>query len=452
MDLVGLILCVLVVFGSYAWGPNGTLSIQIILQLFLGTAALALAGPVIVIPIFCLPFLVLRAAQESFHLNEWWRVSRATFYLALTVFIGSILAIVSPRIFQGEFLVVPLISGDESRIIPVGPVSGNITQTGYAIGNLLAFWAGRVLLLRNGGIDAYQRSMIHLSLLVSLTGFLSIFEFYTKIPSLLEVFRTAYLTHHQSFSGMPRIAGTYPETSVFSSVALGLFAFCSQLWLHQIQVQATRPATISLLLLLLLSTSGTAYAGLGLYSVFFLFSITQHIKRFRIPPLVTWLLVCALFTSCVVAVLIVFENSIVTIVLDFFDEAVFGKMSSSSGVVRGNWNYYGMKSFLNTYGLGIGFGSIRTSSLAVTVLSNLGILGTASYLLFLREVLRSPSSWQPPPMAALIDASRHGLLASLCAAVISATTFSLSVNVYLFAAMASLYNQRITSSISLKQT
>jgi len=58
------------------------------------------------------------------------------------------------------------------------------------------------------------------------------------------------------------------------------------------------------------------------------------------------------------------------------DTTVFRKLESSSASTRIYWNYKSLLAFWDTWGLGIGMGSSRSSSLIVSIISQFGVIGT----------------------------------------------------------------------------
>jgi hypothetical protein len=197
-------------------------------------------------------------------------------------------------------------------------------------------------------------------------------------------------------------------------------------------------AAALLFLFLALSTSGTAYAGMALYGLILSYSILRRAARGQSVSRLGIVLSLSMFVLALVGTVLMFESSLLSRLIDFFDVAVVGKLDSDSGEERGAWNAHGLENFLDSYGLGLGFGTMRTSSFAVTLLANVGIVGTVTYGLFLWHVLRSKSARPYEAESNLIRASRHAVLGSLCASCVSATVFDLGVGFYLFAAAASL--------------
>jgi hypothetical protein len=119
------------------------------------------------------------------------------------------------------------------------------------------------------------------------------------------------------------------------------------------------------------------------------------------------------------------------------DQLIFDKMDSQSGIERSFWNLTAWNSFLDSYGLGIGFGSTRASSFLLVLLSNTGLAGTILYFLFILKATRIP-----PDEAAgkqelyIVRACREGVVANLIGALLSSTVFDLGFTIYLIAGVS----------------
>jgi hypothetical protein len=71
------------------------------------------------------------------------------------------------------------------------------------------------------------------------------------------------------------------------------------------------------------------------------------------------------------------------------------KPASDSGQQRLFWAMQGLKGFVDSYGLGIGPGSFRSSSMIMAIIGSMGIIGILSFLLYLKAVFQPlrKSSW-----------------------------------------------------------
>jgi hypothetical protein len=411
--------------------------------LFGGTAALlfpALGGATVTPAMLYLPFTMLHAWRERDR-DRWLRqVSKAGFWLALLALWGVVGAYYLPRFFSGhvEILTIDRSALDDGAVIyPLRPVSGNITQTGYAIAGACAFFALRALLVKPGRLDRFRDAVLVLGSLNCVAALIGLAEYHLGLASVLDSVRTAGygINHAYESGGLLRIQGTFPETSAFSAFTLPLFAFSFSLWLSGVRPAYSAAVALTSLALLLMSTSGTAYAGLGAYfaclALGLLWRAYAHGKVPRLPALAVGTCLALLL----VGLAFTFELDVSKRVSAFFEETVVGKLDSVSGVERGSWNRQAWSNFIDTYGVGVGLGSARASSFPLVLLSNVGLVGTLLFLTFLDQVLwvSRKTALGPVPRAA-----REAVLAALITASISATVFDLGVAFFAFAAASTV--------------
>jgi hypothetical protein len=79
------------------------------------------------------------------------------------------------------------------------------------------------------------------------------------------------------------------------------------------------------------------------------------------------------------ATAVAIKPDLISPIVDTFDASITNKLGSASGVERTSWNMVGLRAFFETFGLGAGIGSVRTSSFLVGVLANLGISRACSW-------------------------------------------------------------------------
>ncbi|MDB4973077.1 MAG: O-antigen ligase like rane protein [Myxococcaceae bacterium] len=442
-SVFALLVCIPGFFSSRA----GALQWQTIFCLFGGAAAIllpALGGAVITPSVLFLPFTLYRAFGEARGTASTRNVSPAGFWLAAAVLWGVLGALLFPRLLSGmlEILTIDRTGVEEGAILfPIRPVSGNITQSAYAIGNVATFFGMRALLSKPGRPHAYASAVLILATLNCLSAIMNLAEHYAGFPAILDLVRTAYATYSTYESGgLVRIHGTFPETSAFSAFTLPLFAFTCTLWLDDVMPWWTGPLAALSLLFLVISTSGTAYVALGSYLPILLWSVGRRALSRREARRTGGLVVLLLVLLALVTATIVFDLPIVQKVAEAFDSMVLQKADSESGLERAQWNRQAWYNFLDSYGLGVGLGTARASSFALVLLSNLGAVGTLCYLMFLGRVLglgRAGREHEEP--STLMRASRHAVLASLIPACVSSTVFDLGIAFYSFAAAATVH-------------
>jgi hypothetical protein len=429
-------------YASYRWSVYGLA----VFSLFACASALVLPGGIGILPAnLFLVFFVLRAFNLGGGRTLTQAVSIGTpgFWLLCTCAWAIFGAIVLPRALAGSTLVYTIdrnaIDPDLSELLqPLGPVSGNLSQTVYCIGDVVVYCSMSVFLKYRGAYRTFANAILLLAALNVLAGLIDLASHAVGID-VLSVVKTAQFADFSGdeLDGMLRISGTFSETSAFAFFTIQLFAFCLNLWLLGFRPRLAGALAVATGLLLLISTSGSAYVGLGLYLVVLLFSRPGRIVRAGIARKrrMWFIVVCLGVLGAFYIVL--FLPGVAKVLGDFFDSAVLSKLDSGSGIERTGLNAQAMTNFLDTYGIGVGLGSVRVSSFAVVLIACLGVVGTVFYALFIVKSLQTPVPARSPfTESAVCYAARHGMIAALIVASISASVFELGVVFYMFAAAA----------------
>ncbi len=138
---------------------------------------------------------------------------------------------------------------------------------------------------------------------------------------------------------------------------------------------------------LLISTSSTAYLGLGAYGVvsvlriiFFPFGIGAK----KIAILLCFA-IAAVFVGLVAAAAL---PDLASNFLKVLADMTLRKAQSESGLQRSFWAAQGFEAFRASYGLGIGAGSFRSSSLFTAIMGSLGVVGLVSFFLYVLVVFK----------------------------------------------------------------
>jgi len=131
--------------------------------------------------------------------------------------------------------------------------------------------------------------------------------------------------------------------------------------------------------LLALSTSGTGYVGFaGLLLCLILLALAWRMRGRILFDHVAWLGV-ALAVLVVVLALYIYDEDLFDPWVAMLLDATLNKPASESGLERAYWNRLSIEAFLNTQGIGVGLGSTRSSSWAISVLAQLGVLGAIGF-------------------------------------------------------------------------
>ena len=202
----------------------------------------------------------------------------------------------------------------------------------------------------------------------------------------------------QAVAGVPRPSGSFAEPSALS------YFFSAHLFYFWQRVRRTgRPVDqlfwLITMVVLLISTASSAFLILG---VFVLLAAADRLlaprpERAKRPggtgPALR--LGHALMALVLVALIVAgwqLVQSHGDVVRDFVDEQLLNKHTSLSYEVRSNADRMAWQIFLDSYGLGLGFGSHRPSSGLLSLLVGPGVIGTLLFGLFVLSVLRAPAT------------------------------------------------------------
>ncbi|WP_269930510.1 hypothetical protein [Aminobacter sp. HY435] len=325
-----------------------------------------------------------------------------------------------PRLFAGHASVFVQSTSRRGVVeTALGPVSGNVSQTGYFLLGGLTAIALSVLLLRSHGLEQVRRGFILWCSLHAGMGLLDLLGKLSGAGDLLSPIRTASyaMLTNASEGGFARIAGAYSEASAFGGVSLACLAFTFTYW-RKTGARYAKWLSATLLLLIILSTSSTAYVGLAILAVPVSISLVQATISSRLGP-------DDFAIVGVLAAMVVVGLAIHLLDPGFFDpfsrlieSTVINKGTSASGVERTYWNTKSLQAFSDTGGLGVGMGSSRASSWPIAVLSQLGLLGAAMMTVLLIVVARGTgglSAWIDPESDAIVSSVRACALAGVIA-------------------------------------
>lgn len=312
-------------------------------------------------------------------------VSNNFWLLSFTVF-GVASAIVAPRIFAGTIDVFPM-SYENARnlfdTVPLYPTSQNLTAAFYMVGTLSAAIAVYAICRFGEGYRTLVNGGILLAWLHILIGLGAMAARGTPVDAVFEIFRNGkYAQLDNAYGSFVRIRGVFPEASAYANVAFALFVLNAELWYRSIRSRATGLAACALALTMLFSTSSTAYVGMAGYFVFWwvrLMLFPSPEAPARIKTMLVFCGLMALVTAIMLASIPGLPNQTYEMLLYMTVE----KSDSSSGQQRLFWAMQGWYAFQHSYGLGIGPGSFRSSSIATAMLGSVGILGTAAFLIYL---------------------------------------------------------------------
>ena len=429
-SIVGVIICAtLLVIGYIIRAP---LIVALLSSLALGATAFAeltaLGGATPPISSLLTLLFILSLATHKRFIGEFVSVLKANstgaLICLLTVY-AVVGTIILPRMFADQTTTFIPINGRITEV-PLSPSSKNITQSAYFVLSAAAFFAFAMWLRQPRSFSRLKLGFYTFTALSIVLGYLDWAGKKAGFTDVLAPIRTAHyelLTNSQlSTTNFWRVAGGQAEASAYGAYSLIGFAFCVVYW-HRTGSVPALLLTIGILAMLLLSTSTTAYAGLAILTLFATWSaIIRFVQGYLQKQDIIFVVFVAIF-AMVALYIYVFQQSIIDPYIILFQEAIINKSQSASAKERFYWNYKSMLSVLDTYGLGIGFGSSRSSSWIISVITQLGFAGALVmfYLAFqifygLRGISRSRRDRE---IADVASGARSAAIASIVASSIA---------------------------------
>lgn len=390
-----------------------------------------------------LGFLVLVAVRPAHwpYLLRSLRWPSPGLWLLLTTAYACLAALFMPRILAGTtyvFTIARTDAGPGLLLTPLAPVSGNLTQTVYFVGNLVCFAVFSAFSRDRAGKRWMADALIAAGCLNILFAVLDYATFFTGTAEALAFLRNApyRMLDSAEVVGFKRLVGSFPEASAFAATTLALFAFVSTLWLNGYRARITGPLAGLLGAALVLSTSTTAYAGLVVYlGLVFAVSLVRLVSNRAAAPRIGFLLMGPILGT-ILACAVLLNDALTAAISDILQQLIFSKGSSHSAMERGSWNSQALVNFFDSYGLGVGVGSARASNVVIAVLANIGVLGALTYATFLVTCLRAPRAETDPEMRVIREAAASSCLGLFIAGCLAGTTIDLGLLFFICAALA----------------
>jgi hypothetical protein len=456
IEPIGL-LTILIGLLSLRFGYLATFATLIVATLFAAAAAI-LAGGANIQPAhlflgFALASVLTRPYETAAALAAL-RSGQPGFWLLCLVVYGIATAFVIPRLLAGGAQIVPLGTSeyaDTGSTVPLGPVSSNFTQSVYIIADLVCFALTVAVASTQAGFRTVTTALLVYAAGNVLLAVLDIGTYATGTQAFLDFIRNAQYVLHldDEVYGMKRIVGSYPEASSFARATLGSLAFTGTLWLCGRSPALTGALALASLVLVVLSTSSTGLAGTPMVLLLMYMTLMLRAGFHPSHPFSSAAALCAPIAVAAVTLAVLLNDAAAETVRSYFDLLVFSKSSSDSGVQRSSWNTYAMQNFFDSLGLGVGLGTVRTSSFPIALISNVGVLGTAFYLLFIASALLRQRGIARSFSADVRMAARNACLALIIGDTFAAPTVEQGLLFYILAGLACAEPERELQEIEV---
>lgn len=369
------------------------------------------------------------------------------FWLMCMIVYGIVTGYLMPRLLAGSMPIVPLGTSehaDTGSTVPLGPVSSNFTQAMYVTAGLICFAITAAVASTAAGFVAVTNGLLVYAVGNILFAALDLATYYTGTAWLLEFMRNAKYTLHieEEVVGLKRIVGSFPEAATFAHATIGALGFTGTLFICGYRPLFTGSLALVSLFLAIFSTSSTALVGTPPV-LLILYATMLMRSKFDVRQPIASLALLSLPLLLVAGILALqFDDDVAKPIIDYVDMLVFSKSTSSSGVERGSWNAIAFQNFLDSFGIGVGLGTIRASSFAVALLAHVGIPGTIFYLLFTISAFLQKRG-QPRTFYSDVRLSaRNACLGLLICDIISAPALDQGLIFYAFAGVCCAVPER----------
>jgi hypothetical protein len=363
---------------------------------------------------------------------------RPGFWLMLVLFDGLLSAYFMPRLFAGQTFIFPVRTTGYSELLE--PATSNLTQSIYLIGDFVCFILIYTYATTPGARRILGSAALMTVVLNLIFAVLDLATYYTNTTVLLSFIRNASygMLTEVEFAGSKRLVGSFAEASSFGSMTLGFFAFTGKLWLLGIRPRLTLALASLSLCAVLLSKSSTGYIGVAaIGGVAYLQTMISALRR-QLNYQSMWFLAGITIVVPILLIAIALNDETFAYVQDLLDQLLFNKLSSGSGIERSSWNRQGFQNLIDTFGFGVGNGSMRTSSFPIAVLGSLGIVGALIMGLFLVSVFFNDRAGRSSDKLdeAYRDAAQYTCIAWLITQSAAGAMVDLGLPFFLFAALA----------------
>ena len=336
--------------------------------------------------------LIVYLLLSNFKLKIGKELKNILRFGGLFALFANIWSYIAPNVFAGYPVFPPYLGLDYNAAYGPFPLEFsiyNIAISGYILLYFLVLvyiasinWNKRDVNVATYtfGISIFIVFATSISQLISLSGFPDITEYFYTVTT--RKFKYSLIG---GFLPIPRIQATFLEPSMFAPFIVGVYSYFLYNLLNKINVRNVIFTNMALFFIIL-SASTTAYLSATVITFFVL--INSNFMKLTKSKIVfskwrtTNLFLLIIFISIPIIITIGFSKLIYILEVCFLK-----KIETSSYFSRTTADLHGISLFFKTYGLGVGLGSNRPSSLLPYLLSQLGIIGTFLFIIFMFKII-----------------------------------------------------------------
>src|ERR1700726_2020314 len=330
----------------------------LVVATLLGSAAALLVGmgniPPAHLLLAFLAMTTLRRRVENARTIQAMSFPEPGFWLMCLVIYGLLSGFLMPRLMEGSMPIIPLGSSEYANTgftVPLGPVSGNLTQGIYLVADFACFVMIVAIASTQAGFATIASALVAYAAGNVLFAILDLGTFATGTQSLLDFIRNAQYTLHieEQISGLKRIVGSFSEASAFARSTLGALGFTGTLWLCGYRPALTGTLALASLALVVLSTSSTGLAGAPAVLLILYVTALMRLGFHPSRPFRSAAVICAPLLVVAVILAAKLDDEAAKPIRDYIDVLIFNKSATDSGIERNSWNTFALQNFLDSY-------------------------------------------------------------------------------------------------------
>lgn len=436
-------------FGSMSFGAFAVIPPAL-------TGGLTLTPTPVIGSLFALKMLLEKGGRPLFSivLSKSGPVFLVAYWL-----VAVLVTMLMPRLFEGDVLIIPVRLTESSSGEALQPTTQNFSQITYLSLSIFAVFAFHRHTLKHFSFNTFFPSIQFGAACVIATGILDYASQTINLGWLLEPLRTASygLITSDMVLNSKRVVGLMPEASAYGTLCLFFLAvlyFCQPPFHRSKQAKIKNMVLVfSLIGMIVLSTSSSAYVGIAVFFLLALFDWFHHDIYHKRKIVGRNFLFLSFVVLCVVVSGFLFPN-VANHTIELVNEMVFNKKESASYEERTMWTATSMEALMNTYGLGVGVGSTRTSNFLAAILSNTGILGGLLFGLYVFSTFIKSRAAEAPELKSLRRGISLAFLAYVSSLILAGPTPDFGMaNAYLFGlagglAMKSAHTRQTTRPLT----
>jgi hypothetical protein len=373
--------------------PARLLELVFIGSVFAAAAVMVFGGygvtPALIPAVLFIGFFLLKLVLGGHYPGE--KIALGVMAPFLFVVLGAVISsFLMPRLFEGEIFVWPQKLAGFFILTPLAPNSGNYTQDMYLLINAALAITASIYLTR-GGFDLHRLLNAYfvsglLAVVISLWQFAGDIghvwfptDFFLSNPGWA-------LLSDQSIGTILRITGPFSEPAALAGYLCGSVSAAAWVILNGGKGVLPRLLCVSGLAVILLCTSTTGYVTLALLGTFLaVYTIVTGSAALRKRVIIGLAGAAAIVAVCIVTIPVVApgvaQNAAIIV------NATLTKQDSSSYNDRTSADRDSVQEMVESDGLGVGWGSNRSSSLGPGLCASVGIWGIFGLLWFAAGVV-----------------------------------------------------------------